>query len=462
MKKNVNSITVINIVSTLVLQGIAFLTTPIFTRMLGTEQYGIYSLFYSWMLIMTCVMGLNIGASIGTGYYTYRDRYINFRNCTLLFLTILCAIEFSLLYLTKNELSKVIGLDSGIVILIGISSFGHSVVNFAQSCFIYEKKAWSNFVLSVTVSISTVFLSIILISNSPASMKYMGRIVGMTIPYAVIAIIVWLILFKTKPVMLCKDYCKYAIVVGAPILFHSLSQLILGQSDRIMMQMMNIPSSEIGIYSFFYTLCAVLSTILGALNNSWCPFYYDDVSQEKWDILNKKCRNYIELFSVLSVGFLLLSREVSYVMADSSYQSGLKIIPILAFAVYFTFMYQFPVNFEFFYKKTNIIAIGTVSAGVLNIVLNRIMIPVWGMYGAAFATVISYMALFFAHYYIVGRMKEHKYHLSAKAFIPGLIGMIIGTVLFYSLANYWYVRWLLGVTLGCFELKRIFDRKTIF
>ena len=206
----------------------------------------------------------------------------------------------------------------------------------------------------------------------------------------------------------------------------------------------------------------MLSTVLGALNNSWCPFYYDDVSEEKWSVLDKKCRNYIELFTVLGIGFLLLSREVSYLIADESYWSGINVIPILSFAVYFTFMYQLPVNFEFFHKKTKIIAIGTVGAGILNIILNAIMIPVWGMYGAAIATALSYLALFFAHFFIVSHMKEHPYHLKMTVFIPGVIGMFVGSVLFYVLSPWWYVRWGLGLTLGCFELYRIYKRKSIF
>jgi len=354
------------------------------------------------------------------------------------------------------------GFSSGLVLLVGITAFAHYIVNFAQMAFIYEKKAGSNFILSVSLSIISVLFSVFLIYQVDSNSRYLGRIYGVASIYLLVAIIVWLLLYLKKPTLVKKEYLIYGITVGFPIVFHSLSQQILGQSDRIMMQMFEIATAEIGIYSMFYTLSSVLSTVLGALNNSWCPFYYDDVSEEKWEILDKKCKNYIELFTVLSVGFLLLSREVSYIMADESYWSGLNIIPILALAVYFTFMYQFPVNFEFFYKKTKIIAIGTVGAGIFNIILNTVMIPMWGMYGAAIATALSYLALFFAHYYIVTHMKDHPYHLKIKAFVPGIIGMGIGSILFYVLSPWWYMRWGLGLGLGCFELFRIYKRKSIF
>lgn len=461
-KKSVNKITILNIISTFMLQGIAFVTTPIFTRLLGTEQFGMYSLFNSWVLILTCLMGFSVNSSIGTGIYTFKDKYIYFRNSVLLSSTLICLLELILISICIPILTKITGFSGWLIIILGVTTLSHYIVNFAQMAFIYEKKADNNLILSVSISIVSVVVSIFLIYKENDNSRYLGRIYGVATTYLVAAIIVWLLLFLKKPVGIKKEYLKYGIAVGFPIVFHSLSQQVLGQSDRVMMQWFGVNADKIGIYSLFYTISSVLVTILGALNNSWCPFYYDDLNEEKWNILNKKCKNYIELFTVLGIGFLFLSREVSYLMADESYWSGMNIIPILTFAVYFTFMYQFPVNFEFFHKKTKIIAIGTVGAGILNIILNAIMIPKWGMYGAAIATAISYLALFFAHYYIVIHMKEHPYHLNIKIFIPGLICMMIGAFLFYVFASYWYVRWGLGIILGCFELYRIYKRKSIF
>ena len=462
MKNKSNQIIIINIISTFMLQGIAFITTPIFTRMLGASQYGIYSLFNSWVLILTCIMGLSLSSSLGTGIYTYKDKYIEFRNSLLLTSVFICTIQMLILFMLRGVISNLLGFSHNLIMLIGICSIGHYIVNFAQLCFIYEKRALNNLVLSVSVSFVSVVLSIVLILKFDSNEKYLGRVYGTTVIYALVSIIVFFILFLKKPVGINRNYFKYGFMVGFPIVFHSLSQQVLGQSDRVMMQMFDIPTTEIGIYSLFYTLSSVLTTVLGALNNSWCPFYYDDVSEERWDILNRKCKNYIELFTVIAVGFLLLSREVSYLMADKSYNIGINIIPILTLAVYFTFMYQFPVNFEFFHKKTKIIAIGTVGAGIMNVILNAIMIPQLGMYGAAIATALSYLALFFAHYYIVINMKECRYHLNIKVFIPGIIVMFIAVIVFYVFSKLWYVRWVLGILIGFFELYRIYKRKSIF
>ena len=462
VKSNMNTQTVLNIVSVLILQGIVFITTPIFTRLLGASQFGVFSVFNSWVMIFTCLMGLGMNSTLGTGMYTFGEEYKSYRNSTLVFSSLVCAIELLIVFIFKDFLSGLLGFDYILILVIALAAIGHYILTFAQNAFIFEKKAFQNFVLSISLSLSTVLLSIILILSLNNSDRYLGRIAGSVIPYVVIGILVWILLFFEKPVLPKKRYMKYAFMVGFPIVFHALSQNILGQSDRVMMQSMKIDSVQIGIYSLFYSLSSVLSTILNALNSSWCPFYYDYISKDDWENINIKTKNYIELFTVLSVGFLLVSKEVTYIMADKSYWDGIRILPILVFGVYFMFMYQFFVNFEFFHKKTKIIAFGTISSGILNIFLNFILIPRFGMYGAAIATSISYFGLFIAHAFLVKRILKFKFFLKIKVFIPYIFQLIIASFLFYILSNQWHIRWGLGILIGITEIYRIYRRKSIF
>ncbi len=465
MKKFLNSqnkVTVLNIMSTFMLQGIVFLSTPIFTRMLGNAQFGVYSVFNSWVLILTCVMGFCMHASIGTGMYNFKNDYLKFRNNVLLCSTIIALGEVVIFVVLGRFFANLLGYTPWLVVLLVLSAFSHYIVTFVQSSYVYEKKADMNLILSVSVSVFTVGLSIVLIYFSKPEQKYMGRVYGTVIPYLIIAVIVWLITFLKKPVKLEKIYCVFGISVGFPIIFHSLSQNILTQSSRVIMQFFNVSDSEIGIYSAFFTITAALTTILNALNTSWCPFYYDDLEKENYDILKRKCRNYIELVSVLSVGFILLAREVSYVMVDESYYSGMNIIPIMVFSIFFTFMYQFPVNFEFYNKKTKVIARGTIISGIVNIILNFMLIPKFGIYGAAVGTAISYFVLFLMHFFIVIKMTDGHFHLKVKEFFPGICLIVTASLLFYFLSDFWFVRWALGVTIGIFEMYRVLKRKSIF
>ncbi len=84
------------------------------------------------------------------------------------------------------------------------------------------------------------------------------------------------------------------------------------------------------------------------------------------------------------------------------------------------------------------------------------------MYGAAVATALSYGLLFVFHYQIIRHIKEHPYHLKMNVFIFGLVMVFFSSIMFYFLAGYWYIRWIFGVIMGIFELRKIIKRKTIF
>ena len=459
---SVNKTTILNVLSTFILQGVSFLTIPIFTRMLGSEQFGIFSIYNSWVTILACVMGLNVCSSLGTGKYHFQEDYEKFRTSTLLLGTILSAIIIAICIALIVPLSNLMGYGYLVYVVMLFTAFGHFIINFAQLAFIYEKKPLSNFILSIIISLSTVVLSIVLIKLSQSETKYFGRIFGFSIPYIVLAVILWFLFFFNKPASLKKEYIKYALLLGVPIVFHSLSQSILAQSDRIMMQFMEISNSEIGIYSLFYSFTGVMVTILNALNNSWTPFFYDDLKRNDWDSLNRKSKNYIELFTIIISGFILLSREVSYLLANDEFWSGIELIPIIVSSCFFTFLYQFPVNFEFYNKKSFIIAIGTVSAALSNIGLNFVLIPIWGIYGAAAATAISYFLLFLMHFLIVKLNKKWEYKIKFTSFLPSILVVALICVIFYVFKDYVRARWTLGAVLGAFELYRVYKRKTIF
>lgn len=290
----------------------------------------------------------------------------------------------------------------------------------------------------------------------------MSRVYGVFVPYGILAPVLWMCYFLRKPSGLKKEYCKFALFVGTPLVLHSLSQSLLTQSDRIMMQYMNVSDVDIGIYSFFYSFANIVMVALTALNTSWCPFYYDDLSRENFEEIRVKSKNYIKLFTTITCGFLLLSREVTYLFAGKEYWGGLPIIPVLVSAIYFTFMYQFAVNFEMFNKKTTIVAVATGAASLLNIALNAVMIPAWGMYGAAIATSLSYAGLFIVHFVAAGRIKTMQFHAKSRDFLPGLAAVLVVGVLYYVLEDFPVVRWCMGGLLGIRIVLQMWKRKSIF
>lgn len=245
------------------------------------------------------------------------------------------------------------------------------------------------------------------------------------------------------------------------MIFHGLSQLILGQADRVMLQnMMN--DSIVGIYSFTYTFANILNIIYNAFNNTWVPFYYDDVHAGNIDQIHKRSRNYIFVFTAISMGFMLLAPDVIKLFAGEDFWEGIKMLPVLVLANYMIFLYSFPVNYEFYHKKSIHIATGTTAAAVINCILNYFLIEYMGMSGAAVATLISYVLLWIFHHLVSKYVIKENYHYRIKQFMPALIIMVICAVFVYLMQDNMILRWGAALVVGVIALRHLIKEKTIF
>ena len=458
-----NKTVIINTISIVLIQGINFFTIPVFSRILGTGQYGIYSTFIAWLQVFSAIFGCSVGDGLATGRYKFEKEYSAFRSSILLLGTVLAGLLGCGLLIGNSIIQRITGFDIKIILMLLLTATATFVITFSNSAFIFEKRPQANLYISAVLTISTVLLQFLFLGyNSDIVNSASMMIYGYCIPYVITAILVWIVLFKEKPTLIRKPYAVFALQMGIPTVFHLLSNTILTQSDRVMMYGMGISNNEIGIYSLYYNLSMVLCILLSALNKSWVPYFYDDLKNESYYQLKIKCRNYIELFTIITMGFLLLSREVGYLMGDKSFWSGIEVIPILTISTFFTFLYQFPVNFEFFYRKNAMIAIGTIFAAGCNVVLNIVFIPKWGMYGAAIATMMSYFVLFLIHTFFVKVIMKQTLLIAMKDLMISIVCIMVAIGMFYFLHKYWYIRWGVGVLIGIFELKKILDRKSIF
>lgn len=457
--KDQNKIALLNILSTIILQGLAFFSSPYFSRTLGAANYGIVSVFNTWVQVITIVYFVRMNGAIVMGMTEYSDEEQAGYQSSIFALALFVFMGFSVL--TLMIVSAVNPTNLWLVVMMLLQAFGMFCVTFANSKFTYEFRADLNFIMSVGISITTIIFSVLLIKEFSAESNYWGRIYGVTIPYVVSGIIIAVFIFYKGREVISFKYWTYALPLAIPMVFHSISVIILNQSDRVMLKYIQ-SNSIAGIYSLAYTFSNVINVCWSALNNTWVPIYYDNTKAKKVDVIKHQTKNYLELFTVLCIGFMLLTPEVYSIFASEEYRLYTSLIPVFVIGYYFIFLYSFPVNYEIYYKKTRIIAIGSTAAALINICLNVVLIKSWGAYGAALATFISYMLQFVFHYYVAKHViKEGECPFTFNIFIPYIVVVFAFGFISVSWAV-WYFRWILAMLIGLFEGIRLLKRRTVF
>lgn len=461
MKKQ-NRVTFFNILSTMLLRGISLFTAPLFSRLLGPSGYGVVSLYTVWVGVAAIAFTLQTHGTLVNARVEYPQEQQNAYQSSVMTLSLLFYLVCSAVVIAfLPQVSRMLKLPWVLVLLILFHAFGSFCLNFLNSKFTYEFKADKNMYVSVGLTLTTVVLSVILILLMPDSINYYGRILALSLTYGILGITVCSYVLAKGKTFYNREYWTLALTLALPVVFYSLSDLLLGQCDRVMLQWM-MDTDMVGQYSLAYNFGGIMFTIFGALNNSWVPFYFDDMKQQRWEAMRRQAGNFLELFTVLSVGFILLAPEVYHIFAGRKFWSGTNLIPIFVSSYYLNFLCTFPVNYEYYYKKTKAVAIITVGTSLLNLGLNYVLIGAMGVSGAALATAISHGVQFTCHYvYTRYWMKKGDYPFGIRLWAKYALCYFAMAALVLLTGQMGIARWALGAAIGLWELWRIRQRKVL-
>lgn len=116
------------------------------------------------------------------------------------------------------------------------------------------------------------------------------------------------------------------------------------------------------------------------------------------NIMKKASRWYVLFFTVVILGLLLITPEILYVMGGRQYKEAVYVLPPVIVSCLCQFVYSLYVNAEFYLKKQTRIAVATVIASGLNLLLNFFLIPRFGYVAAAYTTLFGYLFLLVFHF----------------------------------------------------------------
>lgn len=432
-------------------KGISFITIPIFTNIMSVEEYGLVNNFTAVASIFTLIVGLSLNGAINNANFEFKDKIHEFMS-SILFLSTCSFFFFIILgnavYMFNDLYFDLSQLIFNIMILY---SYGKFLVSYISAFYTINVEYFKFLKVSILSTLLDIGFSLIFILTIFKNEIYIGKIMGSTVGILLIAIAIYISIFLKGKKLYNKEYWGFALKIAIPLIPHSLAGVVLNQFDRVMVNYYR-GAFEAGIYSYIYNLGAVLSVVYSSSNHAWVPWFYNKMSNNKENDIKKVSNYYIILFGLITIISMLVLIDVAKIMAPSEYLKGIPLIIPILLAYYFQFLYSLPVNVEFYMKKTNYIAIGTVLSAFINVLLNVLLIPTYGYMAASYTTVIAYMFLFIFHYLIARKITGKKLFDIRTIVIVTMIVCVLSMVL-YILIDYVIIRYLLMVLIGLFLVK---------
>lgn len=406
--------------ATIATKALAFISIPVYTALLSVEEYGIYNVFLSTTSVATVLLTLNTEVAISRYYFDSKDgddfkRFVG--TSTRLSLSIFILMSLLLVVLCKPLAAY---LDFEILLTLAIIPVSlYSIINsvFQQ---IYQPMLQSRKIAIVSsvqsylaFALSTVF---ILLLNEK---KYYGLVYGTILAMVILAIYS---IKQIRPYYIgCweKKKIKYILNYSLPYLPYSLSGIIIAQFGKLIIgQQQGFEAA--GLYSFASNIATLMLVVITVAHSAWNPYYMRYMNEGDTQSIDRDYNLIWRITLICAGGLSIYGYELGWLLGKEEYCQGLYLIPVLALGYCFyqwSYVYMRNVGYA---KKTIWNAVVVITSGLVNLILNYLLIGHLKDLGVAISFSFSYFIMLLLGW-IINKSILHVYSTGVRKFFAPFI-----------------------------------------
>ena len=416
------------IISAGIARGIGALSVPIFTRLLSPEEFGVFSLYYSWLGIFTVVVSLEItGSVIYRGFQRFEDKKDEFASATLGLLGAIfvgfCALYFAFFGIIENF----IGLSLSVSVFMFVEIIGTEVASLylAKAKFEYKYKAVSaiNIISAILIPFSAIVLILLTKIRSEA------RIYASSILTLAIAIPLLILVLRKSDKLYSKEMWWYLIKRSIPLLPHYFAVSLILRAAEISIGR-NYGTASLGQYSVAMSVGMILTVVTGGILSALTPWIMRKIREGGID----KIREFLLLLTrallLLALLVLAAAPEILSILAAEEYRSAISCIYPLEIAAVLSFLSGAIISASAYYERGAFSSLASVSAATVSVVLSFIVLPRTDYRLAGIFALASYLIMALFSSFIFKRLSgEYPINIK-KTLLILLLSVAYATVLY--------------------------------
>lgn len=407
----------------------AFLLLPVYTRFLTTADFGLVSLASSaaLLLAMTCRLGLDAAALRMHHELSTVDRRAMYTTVVVM---------SSLAALSVAALGVVAGLAFvGRDLMAGVATAGAlalaigalNTLQFLPSTWFRATDQTGRYLgvaLAAFGAVVVVTLALVVVVPLGAVGSLTGQLAGAVVAAGAAAVILW----RQRPWTLRWDLGREALAFGLPLLPHSMAGWVLNVSDRWLLGLLlGVAAVDaigfIGVYSLGYQLGYAVGLVAISFNAAWLPFLYRLGRSERASaVLRESTTLAVAGFAALAAALAILAPELVAWLAPPAWSQAADVAAVVAMASALNAAGLMVASGIYLDRRTRLVPVLTMAAAAANVGANVILIPLLGIMGAAWATLIAYGVLLVGFGFVVLRRERARVDVLRTAAIGAVAG----------------------------------------
>lgn len=403
-----------------------FILIPVYLKLMSQDEFGLYNYLVSIVQTLSLVLNLGLYVPQSKLYHSLKDKKQRGQLLyTIVSTLLLLYILISLTFIIFGWDSTVIGFlfkDSASyknyrpVIL---SALPISVISFMLTNFFYtseeirQVKAYNIYRI--------VFVNLlVLIGLYYINLDKVG--IRLYLSYGVELVLLGIfgrLFLKEMIFVFSSELLVKSLKLGLPIMVSALFGIIINFSDKFFLEKYG-SLKDLSIYYLTFSFASFIPLMFTSVQNLWLPIFIKENDLKKNIVKSRKLMNKL-FFSFSGLAFLvwvlvkfLLWRGV----IPDKYNQVLIILPILLITQIVTCMSTLFSNYLIYFEKTNFVSYSGLLVSIISLTLGLLLIPKWGIYGAAVSSLLSNITYLIAYYFFSLTLKR-KYLKSLAAYQTG-------------------------------------------
>ena len=406
-----------------------FFLLPLYTALLTTEEYGLVDLLITYAGLIAVIVGLQVFQAVFRFLVTIRE---NKKECataisSIVLFTSLILIVYTVIFVL---ISKFITIKYSWFLLVYVVSnillqtFSSIVRGLGDN----TQYAFANFFSSaIIVVLNVFFIAILRLNIGWMLLSYcIGPVLGAV--YLILKCKLWQYISFS---LYDWKFVKKVLCNAIPLIPKELSWSVIHSSDRWVISMV-LSYSANGLIAVASKFSTIYTTFFSVFNTSWTEqviLHYKDKGGAEY--INEMFEKMICFFGCIAIGIISCMPFVFNLFVNQQFSDSYGLIPVYMIAVFFNAVIGLLSAIYLVNNETAQVAISTMVAAAINLIVDILLIKVVGIYAAPISSICGYMVISF--WRLIDINKRHcKIYMSVNKVTLLVICLLTAMVGYYS------------------------------
>ena len=361
------------IASSAVARSVSVVGTPIFTRLLDAEEYGIFPHYMAYFSVLSVIATLELtGAVILPGLQKFEHKRERVLSSAIGLTGAVWAAIFILYFTFSAIFGNFTGLSDEMMVTMLLHILLNAIISIytAQARFLYRYKTVA--LTNLLTALMTPLLSILLITRFGTG--GVGRIYGAVISTALLALPFLFIIFKRSPAIYDGEIWRFLLRFNLPLLPHYIASSVIIRAGEVALSHTH-GTVALAKYSVSMSVGLSLTVITNGILSALSPWMLRRVGRGEFKESRELLTGAVKLLCGVCLIILAIVPETIKIVSPPEYHDCLFAVYPLALSVIPSFLTSAITAGEGYYERSGATSIPTVIAAVVTVVLTVLLAP---------------------------------------------------------------------------------------